>query len=47
MFLWNTGGYQEVDLILPDGGRIHYVRISPGTSFDDAIFEHTSTRQVP
>jgi RHS repeat-associated protein len=31
------------DLILPDGGRIHYDRISSGTHYSNAIFEHTST----
>ena len=44
MFLWSANMYQEVDLILPDGGRVHYVRISPGTSWTDAVFEHTSTQ---
>lgn len=43
MFLWSVNNYQEADLILPDGGRIHYVRISPGTGFVDAIYEHTAT----
>ena len=43
MFLWSAAQYQEADLILPDGGRIHYVRTSPGTGFVDAEFEHTST----
>lgn len=43
MFLWSAQQYQEVDLILPDGGRVHYVRISPGTGFSDAEFEHTSS----
>jgi RHS repeat-associated protein len=42
--LWNPGGYLETNLILPDGGRIHYVRISPGTGFADAVFEHTATQ---
>jgi len=35
--------YTYVDLILPDGGRIHYDRISPGTDFSDAVYEHTAT----
>jgi len=35
--------YQEADLILSDGARIHYVRISPGTDYRDAVYEHTST----
>jgi YD repeat-containing protein len=32
-----------VDLILPDGGRVHYVRTSPGTSYPTAVFEHTAS----
>lgn len=43
IFLWSVNNYQETDLILPDGGRIHYVRISPGTSYTDAVYEHTTT----
>jgi RHS repeat-associated protein len=43
MFLWSAQQYQEADLILPDGQRIHYVRTSPGTSFTDAEFTHTAT----
>jgi YD repeat-containing protein len=46
MFLWSANQYQEADLVLPDGGRVHYVRISPGTGFTDAIFEHTTTPTV-
>jgi len=46
MFLWSINNYQETDLILPDGGRIHYVRISPGTSWGDAVYEHTTTPGV-
>jgi RHS repeat-associated protein len=33
--------YQE--LVLPDGGRIHYGRISTGTSFADAVYRCNST----
>jgi len=43
MFLWSVNNYQELDLIMPDGSRIHYDRISPGTGFSDAIYEHTAT----
>lgn len=43
MFLWSNNNYQETDLILPDGGRIHYVRVSPGSLWYDAVYEHTST----
>jgi RHS repeat-associated protein len=43
MRLWSAQNYQQADLVLPDGGRIHYVRISPGTAFWDAVYEHTAT----
>lgn len=44
MFLAGTPLYYNyVDLILPDGGRIHYDRISAGTHYLDAVFEHTAT----
>jgi YD repeat-containing protein len=35
--------YQWAELILSDGGRIHFDRISPGTSGVDPVFEHRST----
>lgn len=35
--------FTYVDLILPDGGRIHYERVSPGSGGPDAVLEHTST----
>lgn len=31
-----------IELILPDGGRVHYDRISSGTDFYDAVYESTS-----
>ena len=34
--------YTYVDLILPDGGRVHYDRISPGTGWGDAVYETTT-----
>jgi RHS repeat-associated protein len=40
----DTRPYTFQELILPDGSRIHYDRISPGTSFSDAIYEHTSSQ---
>jgi YD repeat-containing protein len=43
MFLFPDLQFQEIDLILPDGGRVHYPRISPGTEAAGAIFEHTAT----
>jgi RHS repeat-associated protein len=41
--LWSAALYVEADLVLPDGGTIHYVRTSPGTGYADAVFEHTTT----
>jgi RHS repeat-associated protein len=35
--------YSYTDLILADGGRVHYVRTSPGSYFTDAEFESTAT----
>jgi RHS repeat-associated protein len=43
VFLYSALQYQEVDLILPAGGRVHYARISPGIGYVDAEFEHTAT----
>jgi RHS repeat-associated protein len=42
-FVGSTNPWTYIDLILADGGRIHYDRISPGTSYADAVFEHTAT----
>ena len=41
--LWSTNNYKEADLILPDGGRVHYVRTSPGTGWTDAVYRATSS----
>jgi YD repeat-containing protein len=35
--------FQWVDLILEDGGRIHYERVSSGTTIAGAQFEHSTT----
>jgi YD repeat-containing protein len=35
--------YTYVDLIMPDGETIHYPRISDGTGYADAVYEHTAT----
>ena len=43
IFLWSADEYDEADLIMPDGARVHYVRTSSGTGFTDAVFEHTAT----
>ncbi|MGQ4479328.1 RHS repeat-associated core domain-containing protein [Streptomyces sp. SAS_276] len=41
-FLHSEEQYQEVDLYLPGGQKVHYDRTSAGTSFLDAVFEPTS-----
>jgi len=38
-FLFSKNQWQEVDLVEPNGTRVHYARTSPGTGFADAIFE--------
>ncbi|HLC42259.1 MAG TPA: RHS repeat-associated core domain-containing protein [Methylomirabilota bacterium] len=37
------GAYTYADLMLGDGARVRYNRISPGTSYTDAVMEHTAT----
>jgi RHS repeat-associated protein len=43
MRLWSGAGAAEANLIMPDGQRIHFVRISPGTGFSDGEYRSTST----
>jgi RHS repeat-associated protein len=38
MFLWSAEQYKQADLILPDGGRVHFDRVSNGSSYADAVF---------
>jgi hypothetical protein len=35
--------YTEMDLILEDGEFLHFPRVSEGTDFSDAIYQHTET----
>src|SRR5262249_9082825 len=46
LFLFPDLQFQEIDLILPDGGRVHYPRSSPGTGPAGAVFEHTATSSL-
>jgi RHS repeat-associated protein len=39
MRLWSVTNYTAADLVLPDGGRVHYVRISAGTGYANAVYE--------
>ncbi|MFE9574444.1 hypothetical protein ACFYMW_39035 [Streptomyces sp. NPDC006692] len=43
MLLHSEKQYQEVDLYLPGGAKVHFTRTSPGTSYSDAVFEPTDT----
>jgi RHS repeat-associated protein len=43
IFLQSAQQYQEADLVLPNGGKIHYERISPGTDFTSAVFLNTTS----
>jgi len=39
MRMWSVNNYHEVDLILPNGGRVHYVRTSEGEGFREAVYQ--------
>ncbi|MFE9776386.1 RHS repeat-associated core domain-containing protein [Streptomyces sp. NPDC005931] len=41
-FLHSEEQYKEVDLYLPGGEKVHYVRTSAGTGFRDAVFQPAS-----
>jgi RHS repeat-associated protein len=43
LFLLPDTQDNEVDLILPDGARVHYTRISPAGVEDNVVFEHSTT----
>ncbi|MEC4020976.1 RHS repeat-associated core domain-containing protein [Streptomyces sp. H27-D2] len=42
-FLRSKEQYKEVDLYLPGGRSVHYVRTSAGTGYSDAVFEPAGT----
>ena len=39
----NISPYDYQELILPDGGRVRFDRISPGTSWNNALYVHASS----
>ncbi|PWE08635.1 hypothetical protein DD630_18515 [Streptomyces sp. BSE7F] len=43
MYLHSKHLYTEVDLYIPGGQKVHFVRTSPGTSYGDAVFEPEGT----
>ncbi|WOX21439.1 RHS repeat-associated core domain-containing protein [Streptomyces solicathayae] len=42
-FLHSQNQWQEVDLYLPGGSKVHYVRTSPGAGWGDAVFGPTGS----
>ncbi|WP_405895230.1 polymorphic toxin-type HINT domain-containing protein (plasmid) [Streptomyces sp. NBC_01527] len=42
-FLHSEKQYEQVDLYLPGGQKIHFTRTSPGTGCNDAVFEPLDT----
>src|SRR5439155_34391 len=44
MFLWSALQYEQGDLVLPEGGKIHYVTTSAETSWTSAVFVHQETQ---
>ncbi|HEX3480237.1 MAG TPA: Ig-like domain-containing protein, partial [Kofleriaceae bacterium] len=45
IYFFSQNQYQEVDLILPNNTRVHYVRKSAGSGFADAVLESTAPGQ--
>ncbi|MEV6486988.1 RHS repeat-associated core domain-containing protein [Streptomyces sp. NPDC051576] len=43
MYLQSQHLYTEVDLYIPGGKKVHFVRTSAGTSYGDAVFEPQGT----
>jgi YD repeat-containing protein len=42
----NSAAFTHMDLILPDGTKIFYRRLSPGIGYIDAVYLHTATSGV-
>ncbi|HZJ63349.1 MAG TPA: RHS repeat-associated core domain-containing protein [Kofleriaceae bacterium] len=42
VFLYSQNQWQEVDVILPSGTRVHFVRTSPGTDANSAVFKSSA-----
>ncbi|MEU0957160.1 RHS repeat-associated core domain-containing protein [Streptomyces niveus] len=43
VFLNSKRPWQEVDLYLPGGSKVHFTRTSPGSGWNDAVFEPEDT----
>ena len=46
MFMWSASQYNEADLILPEGGKIHFVRTSAGSGYADAEMAQQETTAI-
>jgi RHS repeat-associated protein len=46
IFLYPDQSFSQIDLVLPDGARVHYTRTSPGTGSDRAAFEHRGSPTI-
>jgi RHS repeat-associated protein len=46
LYFPTPGSFQEVQLVQPDGGTVNFTRVSAGTGFADAVFEHTSSQSI-
>lgn len=42
----STNPWTYADLVLADGSRVHYDRISPGTSYTNAVYQDTSSPTI-
>ncbi|MCW3842175.1 DUF6531 domain-containing protein [Micromonospora yasonensis] len=43
IFIYSEQQYVQADLVLPDSGKVHLVRTSPGTGWTDAVFKAVNT----
>ncbi|MFG2054805.1 RHS repeat-associated core domain-containing protein [Micromonospora sp. NPDC048930] len=43
IFIYSEQQYVQADLVLPDSGKVHFDRISPGTGWTDAVFKAVNT----
>ena len=39
----DTNPYTYIDVVLADGGKLHFPRTSSGTGYADAVYQHTSS----
>ncbi|MFC0005790.1 pre-peptidase C-terminal domain-containing protein [Micromonospora siamensis] len=43
IFVYSEQQYVQADLVLPDSGKVHFDRVSPGTGWTDAVFKAVNT----